>query len=730
MVRSNEAIPNPDVVLTFDIAVPVPIVLPEVVPRPRLAHQHLEELRASGISDELIAASGIRTVSGMDACQMLKWSRDPGQASPGWAIPFDDPNAPDCYWRIKFDHPRVVDGRKIKYESPVGGGNRAYLPPGFDGSKGKQIVVTEGEKKALSAIAHGVNCLGLTGCWNWQKPRKRDDAGRGYGPRHLIDDLTKISWANRDVIICFDSDVAEKHSVELAQQRLAEALAKRGANVRVARLPNGPDGGKLGLDDAIVELGVHPVMEILEAAEEPELPKLYWPDLARMLIEDLFSLGVDPTLRYWRDAFWRWSGRHYEGVDERTIINEAYRFLERIAWQPTRNKAAEVVAALKAEIEVDGRIEPPCRLHHSDPGLPGTPLVFANGVGFVDFDEWTWGKSLVGDTPSPNWFCTGSREFDYDPRAKCPTWEAFLASSLPDADAQRLLRQWFGYLLSGRLDQHKLLVLLGAIRAGKSIIASTMGQIVGKSATATSTLKSLGEDFGLWPLVGKQLLLIPDAQDRGSCLAAVERLKAISGCDGLSVNRKHLPILNNVHLQTRIVITCNQLPRFLDVSGALHCRLLVVNFEISFAGREDRTLPDRIRQELPGIFNWALSGWMELRLAGQFTEPQSSQDVLAEAAGVFSPISAFLDECCEVDPNKQVAIDDLWTAWQLWCKQTGHHPGSRSKLGTDLRGCLPGIKRTQLRCGGSRPRLYHGLELNDHGKALQEEWRRTAYRRA
>ena len=133
---------------------------------------------------------------------------------------------------------------------------------------------------------------------------------------------------------------------------------------------------------------------------------------------------------------------------------------------------------------------------------------------------------------------------------------------------------------------------------------------------------------------------------------------------------------------------------------------------------------------MPGIFNWALKGWVDLRQAGHFIEPPSSRDVLAEAEQVFSPMAAFLDECCMIDANSQIATDAMWSAWPRWSTNMGCQPGSKPKLGTDLRACIPGIKRMQLRVGGRATYFYQGLDLNEHGKALCEEWLRTEYRRA
>ena len=721
---------EPDFELEFDLPIPVsPAIAEWAGRRVWLARRHRDELLASDISEEMITASGIRTVFGADVCQMRRWGQDGSNVGYGWAIPFDDPDAENCYWRVKPDESRRRGDHTVKYESPVGSSNRAYRPPGFDDSKGKLIVITEGEKKTLCAISHGINCLGLTGVWNWQKRRKRDDNDRAYGSRQLIDDLAAIHWANREVIIAFDSDAVEKRGVELAQQRLAEKLAKHGAKVKVARLPGGKDDRKLGLDDAIMELGVDAVRDILDAAQKPELPKLSWPDLARMLINECFSRYGETTIRYWRHSFWRWANNHYDEVDDKSIQIEAYRFLEQIHWRSNRNAAAEVLTALQAEVAIDARTEPPLFVEPRSWEPPGTPLFFDDRTAFLDFDEQVLRSPLPTMDRHPGWFCTGSRSFPYEPYATCPTWDRLLESSLPDPVARRLLQQWFGYLISGRMHHHKILLLNGAGRAGKSIIRETMSQLVGSSVTATTTLKEMGGQFGLSQLVGKQLLLVPDTQDRGSCLGAVERLKAISGCDSLDINRKHKPILTNIRLQTRIVITSNQLPRFLDPTGGLFSRLLIVYFPISFKGREDETIPPGVRAELPGVFNWAYEGWLDLRVTG-FVEPPSSADALARAERVMSPIKAFLDDYCQIGTGEKVLVDSIWCAWQKWCKDTGHHSGNKEKLGNDLSGALPEVQRRQLRCGGQRAYFYVGVTLNDAGGALLQEWKRQAYRLA
>ena len=105
----------------------------------------------------------------------------------------------------------------------------------------------------------------------------------------------------------------------------------------------------------------------------------------------------------------------------------------------------------------------------------------------------------------------------------------------------------------------------------------------------------------------------------------MERLLSITGEDMLTVDRKFRD-RGTGKLPTRFVVLSNELPRFHDSSGAIANRLLILQMTESFLGREDRTLDDRLRAELPGILAWALEGLDRLLRNGRFTVPRSSED--------------------------------------------------------------------------------------------------------
>jgi hypothetical protein len=242
--------------------------VPAPSPPPLLPH-HLADLRRSGLSDDQIGRCGFYSEPDPAAVGRLLNRSDPkvvAALGPCLCLPFAALDSrPAGYVRCKPDRPRADDkGKLVKYESPVGAPNRAYLPPATRAAVADPAVpllVTEGEKKAAKADQDGFPCVGLVGVYGWQQKR-----ASGTGPRALIPDLVAVAWRGRRVYVVYDSDLADKPAVRLAEWHLAEALAAAGADVRAVRLPHGPGGEKAGLDDFLAARGPAALRLLLEVA--------------------------------------------------------------------------------------------------------------------------------------------------------------------------------------------------------------------------------------------------------------------------------------------------------------------------------------------------------------------------------------------------------------------------------------------------------------------------------
>ena len=191
-------------------------------------------------------------------------------------------------------------------------------------------------------------------------------------------------------------------------------------------------------------------------------------------------------------------------------------------------------------------------------------------------------------------------------------------------------------------------------------------------------------------------------------MGIMETIKEISGEDTMQVERKFLPPVQ-ARLRVRFVLAVNELPKFGDNSGALASRMKIIPFRQSFAGREDRHLDEKLAAESSGILNWAIEGLQRLHKNGRFTEPEASKAILHDFARLVSPIRTFVEDRCIVGAHK-VELDRLWKAWQDWCENTKHLPGSREAMGAKLRGLVPSLNRVRLRIDGTRKWFYEGID--------------------
>ncbi|WP_225438219.1 DNA primase family protein [Candidatus Frankia nodulisporulans] len=425
------------------------------------------------------------------------------------------------------------------------------------------------------------------------------------------------------------------------------------------------------------------------------------------------------TLRYWRSTWMRWEGAHWAEVDGQEIRATLYQRLEHAEfvftdprgdesvkrWAPSKRKIADVVDALGGITHLSASVDPPAWIDRSV--APEGPFVAcANGLLHV--------PTRTRTDHEPGFFNLVSVPFDFDRDAPPPKrWLEFLDQVFADDEAARtLVQEFFGYVLSGRTDQQKILLLVGPTRSGKGTIARILTALVGKGNVAGPTLASLGTNFGLSPLLGKPLAIVSDARlDPRTGQQVVETLLRISGEDMIDVDRKYRDPWSG-RLPTRFMILSNELPKFGDDSGVVADRFFVLSMATSFLGREETGLTEALAGELPGILNWALDGLVSLDARGRFAEPDGSADARLAMRDMASPVSAFVRECCDRGPDLDVPVEGVWAAWKVWCEDSGNRPGNKATLGRNLQSVAPTVRRTKPRADdGKQTPTYAGIAL-------------------
>jgi hypothetical protein len=250
--------------------------------RHTLLPEHITDLARSGITPETAAVNGIFTVTDPHMLgTFLGWKGPAKDGVPAMVIPYFTPDRkPTGYGRVKPTNPRTTkDGRKVKYEVPLGLSPRLYVPAGVTpevlADPNVPIIFVEGEKKAIALVHAGFDAVAISGVWSWC--RKSEGDGR---QKELIPDFDLIALEGRQVNIIFDSDAATNDKVLWAEWYFAKTLKAKGADVRAVRLPDGVDEDdpvverpKVGADDYLVAHGADALKVLIEAATTPARPK-------------------------------------------------------------------------------------------------------------------------------------------------------------------------------------------------------------------------------------------------------------------------------------------------------------------------------------------------------------------------------------------------------------------------------------------------------------------------
>ena len=319
----------------------------------------------------------------------------------------------------------------------------------------------------------------------------------------------------------------------------------------------------------------------------------------------LFQGSLSTPLHHHRGAFYEWGGAAWPETAEPALRARLYAYLDRCKRKnsegelcpvkPNLPMVGAVLDALRATAHLDEAVSPPAWL--GDGSGPPAHEIVACTNGLLHLPT----RRLLPHTPQ--FFTLNALDFAYEPTAPEPRqWLAFLRQLWPsDGQSIAALQELFGYCLTADTRQQKAFLLVGPKRSGKGTIARVLQRLIGPHNCVAPTLAGLGTNFGLAPLIGKQVAIISDARLSGRADHSViaERLLSITGEDGVTVDRKYSFSWTG-QLQVRFLVISNELPRLADASGALVSRFVLLLLTESFYGREDHDLTTKLLGELPG----------------------------------------------------------------------------------------------------------------------------------
>ena len=455
----------------------------------------------------------------------------------------------------------------------------------------------------------------------------------------------------------------------------------------------------------------------------------------------IFRQEIRPNLIRHQADWYDYGGKCYQVKEDQTIISDVQQFLDdALCWVKVMDKNGNVRTVLApfnpraAEVKEVGfllgnnihlpkdELSPPAFLD-GRMDAKDARLIIPCQNGLLHLRTR---KSLEH---TPSFFSTYCLPINYDPKAPEPKlFLEFLNQVM--GGRQHLvdgLQEAFGYTISQNRNRQKIFFLRGRKRSGKGTLMRVLGALCGDDPVmgncAYPAMGVLGEKYGLENCVNKLVIMVTDmtiSRNTDMGLAA-ERLKAISGQDPVDVRRMARVHLTGVKMPGQFWLASNIVPNFGASTDALNSRLLVWPFDVSFEGKEDIDLSERLTsvESLTGILNWSLQGLDRLDARGRFLESAESKAAKAELLKLSNPVAGFIADCCELEAGVWVDKDVLAWAYQDYCEAAGLSPLSPSWFANKLREAVDGMggvinegRRSSETSQRPRPTFWAGIQLN------------------
>lgn len=301
---------------------------------------------------------------------------------------------------------------------------------------------------------------------------------------------------------------------------------------------------------------------------------------------------------------------------------------------------------------------------------------------------------------------------EYDPSAKCPVFLKFFREVMPSAGVRKFIRNYIGMCLSGVMEDHIFPVFHGHGNNGKSTFIRLMLDLFGDYAQSLPSETLKAKQFGggipndIARLAGARLAMaleFPEATRINEDL-----LKRLTGGDAITARFLNQEFFDFIP-SAKFILATNHKPEFRGTDDGVWRRVRLVPWAIHIPeARVDRKLPEKLREELPGILNWALRGCASWRAEGLCVPPEM-EELTQEYREESDIIGMFLEERCVVGPEHSVEATPLYLEFQSFMTDQGMKPWSQTAFGRAIAD-RAGIERGRT-TEKSRRKMYMGLRL-------------------
>lgn len=298
---------------------------------------------------------------------------------------------------------------------------------------------------------------------------------------------------------------------------------------------------------------------------------------------------------------------------------------------------------------------------------------------------------------------------EFDPKARAPRWEQFLATVLSeDEELVSYLQRTVGYSLTGDIREQVIFLPYGTGNNGKSTFLKAIQDLLGdyaQQADAASFLANKGHGIPNDIAAMRGSRMVSAVEVRAGSMFDEATVKQITGGDRIKARFLYKEYFE-FDPTFKIWLAVNHKPEISHQDHAIWRRIRVIPFSVSIPeAQKDKKLSAKLREELSGILNWALEGcavWLKNGLATPLTvelETETYREDMDDLGEFFEQFCVERSGCC--------TKNSLYTRYASWAELQGpDKPMSKKRFGMTMK--ERGYKGARDKAG---TRIWLGIDL-------------------
>ncbi len=295
----------------------------------------------------------------------------------------------------------------------------------------------------------------------------------------------------------------------------------------------------------------------------------------------------------------------------------------------------------------------------------------------------------------------------FEPNAVAPRFDRFMLEVFRgDRELASYMLRFLGYCLTGETKEQALALWHGPSGGnGKSTLIELVLEIMGDYAgtLAPDLLLDGGSQHptGLMDLKGKRLMVASELEEGKRWRESL--VKRITGGDRIKARlmRENFVEFTPTH---KLVVIVNARPIVRGTGRSFWRRMHLVPWLVSFEGREERDLPQKLRAEMSGVLRYMVAGCVAWQTSG-LHQPSSMLDAGDDYRISQDVLGQFLEINTNPNPTGHCNRAELYQRFRMWGTMRQEHvpPASAFYRMIEERG-YQALKRNGVRG-------FHGLTI-------------------